>query len=136
MIRAVIDTNVLVSGLGWPGGPPAEIVAQALRGSFVPVTSEPLLSELGRTLCYPKLAEAFRDPSSVVRLVAGMSEVVQPITRLQVLTDEPDNRVLEAAVGSADFIITGDKALLHLSRYEHVAILIPADFLEVLRIRP
>lgn len=35
MIRAGIDTNVLVSGLGWPGGPPAEIVAHALHGSFV-----------------------------------------------------------------------------------------------------
>lgn len=46
-LRAVVDTNVLVSGLGWRG-PPATVVDAALRGSIQLVTSQALLDELLR----------------------------------------------------------------------------------------
>ncbi len=131
MIRAVLDTNVLVSGFGWSGAP-AQIVQHALRGSFLAVTSSALLAELGRTLSYPKLSAVFGDPEGLVRLVAESFEVVAPQAELAVLADEPDNRLLEAAVGYADFIVTGDAALLSLGNYEQVRIIASRDFLDVL----
>lgn len=54
MIRAVLDTNTIVSGLGW-GGAPGAVVDAALAGQFDIVTSAPLLEELRRVLAYPKL---------------------------------------------------------------------------------
>ncbi len=53
--RTAVDTNVLVSGLGW-SGPPAELVDALLNGRLQLVTSEALLTELGRVLGYPRLA--------------------------------------------------------------------------------
>ncbi|MGH7858243.1 MAG: PIN domain-containing protein, partial [Candidatus Binatia bacterium] len=55
MIRAVLDTNTLVSALGWPDSVPGEVWRLASAKTFALVTSEVLLDELGRVLAYPKL---------------------------------------------------------------------------------
>jgi len=46
--------------------------------------------------------------------------------------DPPDNRVLECAVSAgSDYIVTGDKDLLRLGRYDAIRILSVADFLDL-----
>lgn len=45
MIRAVLDTNVIVSGLGW-GGAPGQVLEAARTGRFITVTSPALLTEV------------------------------------------------------------------------------------------
>lgn len=84
MIWAVLDTNVLVSGFGWPGGPPGRILDHALAGRFLIVTSTPLLDELGRVLQYPKLASVFSDPMPYVLLVETMAIRVEPTTEVSI----------------------------------------------------
>lgn len=66
--RAVLDTNVIVSGLGWHG-PPTTIIDAALDGRLVLVTSPPLLAELRRVLRYPKLAKVIHDAEQLVDLL-------------------------------------------------------------------
>ncbi|OGT36281.1 MAG: putative toxin-antitoxin system toxin component, PIN family [Gammaproteobacteria bacterium RBG_16_51_14] len=57
---------------------------------------------------------------------------VKPRRRLKVLADDPDNRILECALtGSADFIVTGDKALLSLKEYRKVRIISLREYLAV-----
>jgi uncharacterized protein len=105
--RAVLDTNVIVSGLGWPG-PPATILDAALDGQFVLLTSPPLLAELRRVLGYPKLAKIIKGAPQLADLVEASSTVVLPSRTLGVIGDESDNRVLEAAVeGAANYIVSG-----------------------------
>lgn len=70
--RAVLDTNVLVSGLGWPG-PPATILDAASDGRLVLVTSAPLLAELRRVLAYPKLAKVIHGAAQLADLIAANS---------------------------------------------------------------
>ena len=65
MIAVVLDTNTLVSGLGW-SGPPSVIVDAVLAGELLLVSSPLLLSELERVLAYPKLAPVFPDPAATV----------------------------------------------------------------------
>ena len=56
--------------------------------------------------------------------LADLAELVAPRTKLAVLADEPDKRILECAIaGDADVIITGDKAMLSLKTYESIRIL-------------
>lgn len=46
--------------------------------------------------------------------------------------DPPDNRVLECAVSAgSDFIVTGDKDLLRLKRYDGIRIVSVAEFLDI-----
>ena len=65
--------------------------------------------------------------------IKKFSEVVNPKERLAIIADDPDNRILEcAAAGQTDFIISGDKHLLHLKNYQGIKILTPAAFLEAI----
>jgi uncharacterized protein len=127
--RAVLDTNVIVSGLGWPG-PPATILDSALDGQLVLLTSPPLLAELRRVLGYPKLAKVIKEAPQLADLVEASSTVVLPSRILGVISDESDNRVLEAAVeGAADYIVSGDDDLLGLRSFQRITIMTPAEFL-------
>lgn len=130
MISAVVDTNVLVSGFGWPRGTPGRVVEAVLAGEFLLVTSPALLEELRRVLTYPKLAAVFADPERLVALVGDIAVVVDPPVTVRAVTDDADNRVLEAAVtAQADVVVTGDAGLLALGSYGGVQIVTPKVFL-------
>jgi uncharacterized protein len=126
--RAVLDTNVLVSGLGWSGSP-AAILDAVSDGSMVLITSAPLLDELRRVLAYPKLAKVVGDASGLADIIEASSVVVEPDRVLAVVNDESDNRVLEAAAAAAaDYIVSGDKDLLDLGSFEGIPIVTAAQF--------
>ena len=131
MTWAVLDTNVLVSGLGWPRSLPGRIVNWAVAGRFMLVTSEPLLDELRRVLAYPRLAGAIGEPGELVRLVSEVAVVVEPDREVTVIEHDPaDNRVLEAAVAAqADCIVSGDADLLEIVSFEGVRIVSPREFI-------
>ena len=129
MTRVVLDTNVLVSGLGW-SGPPAALVDAVLAGELTLLSSTALIVELRRVLSYPKLAKVFAKPGAIAELVAGASVQVLTSTRLQIVEDDSDNRVLEAALeGGADYIVSGDDDLLALGSFGGIPIVTPASFL-------
>lgn len=126
--RAVLDTNILVSGLGW-GGHPAAILDAVSDGRVVLITSAPLLDELRRVLAYPKLAKVVDDAAWLADMIAASSVVVEPDRVLAVVNDESDNRVLEAAAAaSADHIVSGDADLLDLDSFEGIPIMTAAEF--------
>jgi uncharacterized protein len=126
--RAVLDTNVIVSGFGWPGAP-AAILDAALDGQLVLVTSPPLLAELRRVLAYPKLAKVITGGAQLADLVEESGVVVLPSRVFAVIDDESDNRVLEAAVeGDADYIVSGDDHLLGLGSFQGIPVMPPAEF--------
>ena len=133
MIWAVLDTNTLVSGFGWPSSIPGRVVDRALAGAFLLVTSRPLLDQLDRVLRYPRLTAIFTDPAAVVRAFERAALVVAPQVTLSVARDPADNRVLEAAVeASVDAIVTGDDDLLVLKSYDRIPIIPARAFLELL----
>lgn len=131
MIWAAVDTNVLVSGMGWRYGAPGKIVDAVLDGRFILVSSEPLLEELERVLHYPKLARVFARATYIAELLRDIALVVQPLQQIRVLPDEPDNRLLEAAVtAQADLIVSGDDHILALGAEFHgIRVVSPAEFI-------
>ncbi len=138
-MRAVLDTNVVVSALFSPRGSPAAILQAWREGALEWCTSPDLLDELARVLDPPVSlqrlgwsadeAEAFIDG---VR--ARVVMVTTPEARLRVVAADPDDdRVLEAAVaGRADCIVSGDRHLLELEEYEGIQILSPGRFAALL----
>jgi len=126
--RAVLDTNVIVSGLGWSGAP-AAILDAVSDDRLVLVTSAPLLAELRRVLEYPKLAKVIQGGAQLADLVAASGVVVVPDRVLTVVSDDDDNRVLEAAIeGTADYIVSGDADLLDLGSFQGIPIITPGEF--------
>ena len=52
MIRAVIDTNIIVSGLISVKNPPGIIIDSWLYGKFISVISEDMIEEISHTFCH------------------------------------------------------------------------------------
>jgi putative PIN family toxin of toxin-antitoxin system len=126
--RVVLDSNVIVSGLAW-SGPPARIVDAALDGQLELLTSHSLLGELRRVLAYPKLAKAIGEGGRLADLVESCSVIVEPRIVITAVTDESDNRILEAATeGAADYIVSGDAHLLVLGSFRGIPIVEPSQF--------
>ena len=65
MIAAVFDTNVVVSGILTPGGPPGRILDAILDGVCRPVLTDGILAEYEEVLCRPK----FRFSSDDIQLL-------------------------------------------------------------------
>jgi hypothetical protein len=136
----VLDTNVIVSALLSPGGPPAEIVRCWEGDEFEVVTSLPLIAELERVLAYPQVRRYLKaskgEIAAFLRRMRTVATVVEPQMTLDVIEADPDdNRVLEcAATGGAAYIVSGDEHLLGLGEYEQIIILNPVSFLTLLKI--
>lgn len=132
-MRIVADTNVLVSALIFPGGPPEGVYRLVLEERLGLVTSRSLLVELGRVLTekfgwQPDRAE------EAVEQVVRLAEIVDPHEQLDVIAADPaDDRVLEAAAeGGVDSIVSGDRHLLELGEWRGISIQSPAEFLAAL----
>jgi uncharacterized protein len=109
-MRAVLDTNVLVSGLLKPRGNERLVIALALRRKFVALVSEPIWTEYEAVL---RRRELKLRPEEVGRTLAELRKVVDFVLPTQTLADSPDesdNRFLECAdAGHADYLVTGNK---------------------------
>ena len=136
-MRVVLDTNVIVSAL-YRGGKPGIILALAHHGEIQLVISPFLLNELNRTLQKERFRLTPRLIREYLRYVTRSVITVSPRFTFSEFQGQhaPDNRVLECAVaGGAQFIITGDQAILHLRSYQGIRILTPAAFLQTLQRR-
>lgn len=117
-LRVVLDTNVLVSGLAYPGSLPGRIVGAWRQGGLDVVLSRYLLDELARVL--PRLPRVRMSPTEVRDLVDGLMFLAD-IVEAQGMPDESlrdpaDQPVLLTLVASrADYLVTGDKDLLALA---------------------
>ena len=128
-MKVVADTNILVSALIFPGGPPEGFYRLALEGRITLVTSPPLLAELGRVLTEKFGWQGERTEEALEQLIR-LAEIVHPdqvITDIE--ADPADNRVLEAAAtGNVTAIVSGDQHLLALGVWRGVPIQTPAVF--------
>lgn len=133
-MRAVIDTNVLISAIFWPGKP-KQLLNQVRRGQVIFLTSEVLLVELKEVLT--RQDKPFRlseeDAQRVLSSVRDLAEIVQTHSAVTICRDADDNRVLECAIdGGANRIVTGDGHLLELGFFNGIEIVTVADFLSTL----
>lgn len=75
--------------------------------------------------------DVFEAPYTSADRLADIGTLVEPSGRLSVFRDAPDNRILECAVeGTADAIVTGDKAMLAIGGYEGIRLITLADYLD------
>ena len=138
-MRAIIDTNVLLSGFLWRSAPHT-LLEQVRSGELTLVISPALLAELADVISRSKfdaiLARSNTSRSHTLDELRRLAEVVEaPPLPQPVCRDPDDDAVLAAAIaGQVDLIVSGDNDLLVLKQYQNIPILSPADalgFIEV-----
>jgi uncharacterized protein len=132
VLRVTADTNILISALIFPGGKPFQLLELAREGKINLTVSEAILDEMAGVL-----ARKFNwQPEEIAagrKWITEMARTVKPAVRLDIIKeDPPDNRILEcASAAGSDYIVSGDKDLLRLGRYDSIRIVRVAEFLEL-----
>lgn len=112
MIRAVIDTNVLVSALLSPKGNEALILLAIQHGMIQPCFSAAILAEYLAVLRRPRFAFSEEEVEAVRRLLEETGRKVEPDEASEAFLspDPADTKFVQCAVSSAAaFIITGNR---------------------------
>ncbi|HEY1270363.1 MAG TPA: putative toxin-antitoxin system toxin component, PIN family [Terriglobales bacterium] len=133
---AVVDASVLVSAFLFPESVPGRVLKSAHQAKFVLHLSPLLLDETRYALLSTRLRDAYgHSDDSVLRWCAELEEVgrlfAAPLPEIgPVCRDPNDDHVIATALAvSANIIVTGDKDLLALSRYQSIRILSARAFL-------
>jgi putative PIN family toxin of toxin-antitoxin system len=132
-IKAILDTNVIVSGIFWKGAP-FEILEAWQKRRFLLVVSLPILNEYRRVLDEMIKKRPSSVLGSILEVIELHSEMVEPISFTRTVCSDPDDdKFLEAALAAdADYVVSGDAALLSLKNHHGIQIVRPAQFLKLL----
>ncbi len=134
-MRAVLDTNVLISGV-IATGVPHKLLVKGFNHEYQIVVSVETLTEFRNTLL--KYPERFHmDETEIqeeVETIRYFAEFVAPQEDITAVEDDPDDdKFLEAAVaGDVDYLVSGDGHLLSLDSFRGIEIVEPRTFYDQL----
>ena len=137
-LRVVLDTNVVISGLINPQGPPGSILKALKDGRFILVTSQAINEEILEVMDRPRLRDKYGLADhmfDIAFILWERAEVIAKPPTVKASKDPDDNKFLEAALGGlAHYVVAGDiKGLLSLVEYEGIRIVSPEQFLTIIR---
>lgn len=134
-MKAVFDTNILVSGLFF-GGTLGKVITLIGQGLVSPCFTPSTFAELERVLRYEKFEAqrqllTFSISDFLLALKARSLLYPEPPVQISIIKDDPsDNKFLACAItAQSPFIISGDNHLLRLKTFRNIAILTPRQFL-------
>lgn len=133
MIRAVLDTNVVVSALLFDGQA-SRLLALWPQRRFIPVISRSILQEYLRVLAYPKFKLTPQEVRDAIEELLPSAEVAAPKRRLRIIRRDPTgNRFLECALAAnAQYLVSGDDDLLSLETFQGIRVVSVTEFLAIL----
>ena len=131
-MRAIIDTNVLLSGLLFHGAPHA-LIGYVRDGALTLVSSPALLAELADAIGRAKF-NAILVRSKTVREVCiaevrQFAEIIDPPSLPEPICRDPDDDAVLAlgVAAQVDLIVSGDEDLLGLGSYGNIPIVNAAE---------
>ncbi|NNN20407.1 MAG: putative toxin-antitoxin system toxin component, PIN family [Acidimicrobiales bacterium] len=136
ILRAIADTNILVSAICYPNGICARLITMAIEGKWQLVTSPLILDELDEVLKRDKFRRFVEIGLSqrFVSNIAILADIINDPTESTVgVTRDPKEDFLIALTYNSpvEIIISGDKDLLELKLNE-ILVYSPTEFLSLL----
>ena len=132
MMRAVLDTNVFVSGIHWSGAS-EKVLRLWFLSKFKLISSTETVDEFVKTMTSFKVPMKIGDVLWWESLILEKSELVVPNKKIEIIKDDPDdNKFIEAALeGKAEYIVTQDKHLLKIKEFKGIKIITPEEFIKL-----
>jgi len=134
-MRVTVDTNILVSATFWCGASDI-IISQAESKSIQLILSEEIIKEYSNVLEYKEIQDKIKDKDiemkRTVKKIISISTIIAPKEKINIVKDDSDNnKILECAkAGNVDYIVSNDKHLLKLGKFENIPIVTPEEFLK------
>lgn len=138
-LKAVIDTNLSISGLFAKDSLSAQLQDLWINQDFELVTSIEIIKEISRVLNYPRIKEHFKPKDKTIkrffRLIFRKAIISKDIYHTDKIVDDPtDNKFLACALEKkADYIVSRDPHLRNLKHYHGIQIVDAATFIEKVR---
>ncbi|HLC19766.1 MAG TPA: putative toxin-antitoxin system toxin component, PIN family [Candidatus Nanoarchaeia archaeon] len=136
-MKITVDTNVLISATFWTGASD-KIISKVEAKLIQLVLSKEIIKEYAGVLDYEEIKTKIRNKNLVMKhtvsKIISLSTIIEPTEKFFAVKDDPDNnKILECAVaGRVDFIVSNDKHLLKLQKFENISIVSPDDFVKKL----
>ena len=132
-MRVVLDTNVIISALNFPGNE-RMVLELALRGRFGLFLSWFILGEVSGVLTRKFGWDQERAVRAITTLQDAATVIAPPRLEEVIEGDHPDNRGLECAVAAhAHYLVTGDRRhLLPIGEHQGITIVNAPRFLSLL----
>ena len=135
-LRAVVDTNLFISGLFAKDALSARLQDLWINQDFNLITSIEIIKEVSRVLYYPRIQERFKPKEDTIkrffRLIFRKAIIAKDIYKTDRINDDPtDNKFLACALEKkADYIVTRDPHLRNIKHYHGIQIIDAKTFID------
>ena len=136
ILKAVIDTSVMVSVAFAVQGLAKKLRDMIADGRFVLVTSKPILKELYQVLHYPHIVKRYSpskdDISAFIALVIEHAIIVEGLYEINGISEDPNDDMFIACAmeGDAQYIVSRDPHLRNIKHYRGIQIIDATTFIE------
>ena len=135
-MKVVVDTNVLVSGLLTPFGPPATIVRLIVAGQLNLCYDARIVGEYTEVLTRQSFPFAPDEVAALTAQIEATGVLASPVPLAQRLLDPDDEPFLEVAIAAdAEFLVTGNGGHFPPDRRCGVRVVSPREFIDSERSR-
>lgn len=139
MIKAVLDTNVLIAAvINVKSSVTQKIYQEFLASHFTLIISPEVLEEVEDLINRERIVKRHKmspnERETIISEIASLSYIVPGATQVEIARDPDDNKIISAALeDKADYIVTRDRDLLDLKQHQGIKIITPEKFMEILR---
>ncbi len=129
-MKIVIDTNVLISGVFF-GGFPRKIISSIVCRKLNACATVEIINEYEETVQEMIERKQGHIDRSILTPLISTLEIIEPVSDIKISRDPDDDKFIGCAKDAhALYIVSGDKDLLVLEKYENINIVTARDFCE------
>ena len=129
-MKIVIDTNVVISATFF-GGIPRKVIDLVVDENITAYTNMEILAEYEKTTIDVSVKKKGHINQELFEQFMDKVEVIDAVTVVDVCRDPDDNKFIACAVDAkAIYIVSGDKDLLTVEKYDEIEIVTAKEFYE------
>ena len=127
-MKIVIDTNIVISGTFF-GGFPRKILEAVVRDKVEAYANTKIIKEYLDIVKEMITDKGGNLDVNILSPFIDKLNVVKPVSKIKISRDKDDDKFIECAIDSnASYVVSGDKDLLDIVKYQKISIITAKDF--------